>query len=88
MEGCRAANALVKHICEAHQNVMTNVSYPERLEIMRSVHELLLHKCTLLEGLVLRVSSMENLTQNLINLVFKAANHFFRGSHADYEEGF
>ena len=87
MEGCQAASALIKHICEAHQNVMTNVSCPERLEIMRSVHDLLLHKCTLLEGLVLRVSGMENLTRNLINLVLKAATPLFSTLQADYGEG-
>ena len=38
---------------------------------MESVHDLLLHKSSLLEGLVLRVAGMENLTQNLINLVRK-----------------
>ncbi len=36
---------------------------------MRSVQELLLHKSSLLEGLVLRVAGMEKLVQNLINLV-------------------
>ena len=85
MEGCRAANALVKHIYEAHQNVMTKVSRLDRLEIMRSVHELLLHKYTLLEGLVLRVSGMEKRTQNLINLVFGAATPIISIVYAAYQ---
>ena len=54
---------------------MADVSPPERLELMRSVHELLLHKTSLLEGLVLRVSGMESLTQNLTNLVRSSLIH-------------
>ena len=48
---------------------MTKISDPERLELMGSVHRLLLHKTTMLEGLSLRVTGMENLAQNLSNLV-------------------
>ena len=48
---------------------MANVSSPERLKVMRSVEELLLHKSSLLDGLVLRVTGMEDLVHNLINLV-------------------
>ena len=70
-EGCHAAIALVKRLCQGHQSIMSNVSCPERRDVMRSVHELLLHKTTLLEGLVLRVAGMESLVQNLINLVHK-----------------
>ncbi len=44
-------------------------SSPEKLRLMQSVHDLLLHKSSLLEGLVLRVAGMESLIQNLINLV-------------------
>ncbi len=48
---------------------MAKISSPEKLNLMQSVHDLLLHKSTLLEGLVLRVAGMESLIQNLINLV-------------------
>lgn len=51
---------------------------------MRSVHELLLHKSSLLEGLVLRVAGMESRTQNLINLAFNTVNQ--RDSHALKED--
>lgn len=70
-EGTQAAVALVKHLSEGHQSLMGKVSSPERLELMRSVHELLLHKSSLLEGLALRIAGMESLAQNLINLVRK-----------------
>ncbi|KAI9695518.1 MAG: hypothetical protein M1836_006435 [Candelina mexicana] len=49
-EGSHAAAALVKHLCEGHERIMERVSSPERLELMRSVQDLLLHKSTLLEG--------------------------------------
>ena len=68
-EGTQAAIALVRHLREGHQSLIARVSCPERLEIMHSVHELLLHKTSLLEGLVLRVAGMESLAQNLITLV-------------------
>ena len=74
-EGTHAAVALVKHLCEGHRSVMAKVLSPERLELMQSVHELLLHKSTLLEGLVLRVAGMENVAQNLINLVCRCSAH-------------
>ena len=78
-ESCQATSSLVTRMCRAHQDAMTNVSCPERLDIIRSVQELLLHKCTLLEGLVLRVSGMEKRAQNLINLVIRlttVTSHF------------
>lgn len=71
-EGSEAAIALVKHLCEGHRKIVTRFSdpvAPQRLELMNSVQELLLHKVTLLEGLVLRVAGMESRAQNLINLV-------------------
>lgn len=68
-EGSLAAVALVKRFCEGHESIMKDVTCTERLFLMRSVHELLLHKATSLEGLVLRVAGMDSLTQNLINLV-------------------
>ncbi|KAI4168899.1 MAG: hypothetical protein LQ343_006054 [Gyalolechia ehrenbergii] len=68
-EGSLAAVALVKRFCEGHESIMRDTTCIERLDLMRSVHELLLHKATSFEGLVLRVAGMESLTQNLINLV-------------------
>lgn len=59
---------------------MSKVSCPERLELMDTVHELLLHKITLLEGLVFRAESMESMAQNLINLVRKGVNNVYRNA--------
>ena len=50
---------------------MAKVSSPQRLELIHSFHDLLLHKSSLLEGLMLRVAGMESLAQNLINLFRK-----------------
>ncbi|KAL9591845.1 MAG: hypothetical protein Q9179_007314 [Wetmoreana sp. 5 TL-2023] len=73
-ESSNAAVALAKRFCDGHESIMRKITCPERLELMESVHELLLHKCTSLEGLVLRVAGMENLVQNLINLAFNIVN--------------
>ncbi|KAL8916350.1 MAG: hypothetical protein Q9208_008574 [Pyrenodesmia sp. 3 TL-2023] len=70
-ESSSAAVALTKRFCEGHETIMKDITCPERLHLMRSVHELLQHKTTLLNSLVLRVAGMESLMQNLINLARK-----------------
>ncbi|KAL8697035.1 MAG: hypothetical protein Q9224_002499, partial [Gallowayella concinna] len=67
-EGCNAATAFIRQICGGHESIMSSVSDPERLAVMGAVHTLLLHKQTLVEGLVLRVDGMESRVQSLINL--------------------
>ena len=69
-EGTHTAVALVKHICGGHESIMA-VSSLGRLELMRSFHDVPLHKSSLLESLVSRVAGMESLAQNLINLIRK-----------------
>lgn len=68
-ESSNAAVSTANRICEHHQEFMERHQSQSTSQAMRAVHGLLLHKRTLLEGCILRASSMENRTQSMINLV-------------------
>ena len=68
-ESSSAVLAIAKRLGEHHRTRIEQCKVESKRENMRAVHELLLHKLTLTEGCMLRVTGMESRIQNVINLV-------------------
>ena len=76
-EGAEAALLTAQRLCEHHKELLTEPPQGDSAKpLMRFVHQMLLQKVTQFEGWKLRMASLEQRMQNVINLVRGVFRYF------------